>query len=174
MLTQSVSRYWDETRDAGKFSKSPVFDTVLGFGGSGKGAQNCVTDGPFANLTVNIGPGFKSEPRCLNRRITDFLSSGTAQSNYNTAISGAKYAQALDAIYSGPHLTGHMALSMMVRLSSDAKFLADADTGELGRTETASLPAVTPSSFSTMATSTKCGGIGNPRTRPYVSRRSAA
>ncbi|KAK1826982.1 hypothetical protein QBC39DRAFT_267962 [Podospora conica] len=105
--------YWDETRDAGKFSKSPVFDPVLGFGGSGKGGQNCVTDGPFANLTINIGPGFKSEPRCLNRRITDGLSGGTGQSYYNTAISGAKYAQALDAIYSGPHLIGHMALAMM-------------------------------------------------------------
>lgn len=113
-LTRSDSSYWDETRDAGKFSKSPVFDTVLGFGGSGKGAQNCVTDGPFANLTINIGPGFKSEPRCLNRRITDGLSSGTGKSYYNTAISGSKYPQALDAIYSGPHLIGHMALAMMV------------------------------------------------------------
>ena len=110
--------YWDEPRDAGKFSKSPVFDKVLGFGGSGKGAQSCVQDGPFANLVVNIGPGFKSQARCLNRKITDFLSTSVGTSQVTAAISGATYQKALDAIYSGPHLQGHMALSMMVSSSS--------------------------------------------------------
>jgi tyrosinase len=111
---KGVLPYWDETRDAGKFSKSPVFDKVLGFGGSGVGSQSCVQDGPFANLNVNIGPGFKSQPRCLNRKITDFLSTSCGASYVKTAISGTTYKQALDAIYSGPHLQGHMALSMMV------------------------------------------------------------
>ncbi len=45
-------RYWDETRDAGSFSKSPLFDKTYGFGGSGTGSQNCVPDGPYANLYV--------------------------------------------------------------------------------------------------------------------------
>ncbi|KAK0616891.1 hypothetical protein B0T14DRAFT_568459 [Immersiella caudata] len=105
--------YWDEPRDAGKFSKSPVFDKTLGFGGSGVGSQSCVMDGPLANLTVNIGPGFKTQPRCLNRRITDFLSTACGASYVTAAIGGSTYKQALDAIYSGPHLQGHMALSMM-------------------------------------------------------------
>ncbi|KAK4185499.1 hypothetical protein QBC35DRAFT_524890 [Podospora australis] len=105
--------YWDETRDAGKFSSSPVFDTTTGFGGSGKGAQNCVQDGPFANLTVNIGPGFKSQPRCVNRRITNALSGQCGSSYVATALKGDTYEKALDAIYSGPHLFGHMALAMM-------------------------------------------------------------
>ncbi|KAK3322910.1 hypothetical protein B0H66DRAFT_574901 [Apodospora peruviana] len=108
-----VLPYWDETRDAGKFSASPVFHPTLGFGGSGTGAQNCLSDGPFVNLTVNIGPGFKSQPRCVNRRITDMFSSQTGTSYVTAAISGKTYQQALDAIYSGPHLLGHMALSMM-------------------------------------------------------------
>lgn len=110
--------YWDETRDAGKFSSSPVFSATTGVGGSGKGAQNCVMDGPFANLTVNIGPGFKSQPRCVNRKITDGLSSQCGTSYVTKAVSGATYSTALDAIYSGPHLYGHMALSMMVRLAT--------------------------------------------------------
>ncbi|KAK3377598.1 hypothetical protein B0H63DRAFT_477473 [Podospora didyma] len=105
--------YWDEPRDAGKFSKSLLLDTNLGFGGSGKGTQNCVTDGPFANLTVNIGPGFKSQPRCVNRKITDAFSSQTGATYVASAIKGSTYKEALDAIYSGPHLLGHMALSMM-------------------------------------------------------------
>ncbi|KAM7206881.1 hypothetical protein V8F20_002587 [Naviculisporaceae sp. PSN 640] len=105
--------YWDETRDAGKFSSSPVFSATTGVGGSGKGAQSCVMDGPFANLTVNIGPGFKSQPRCINRKITDFFSSQCGSSYVTKALSGKDYATALDGIYSGPHLLGHMALSMM-------------------------------------------------------------
>ncbi|KAK0726292.1 hypothetical protein B0T21DRAFT_421608 [Apiosordaria backusii] len=105
--------YWDETRDAGKFSSSPVFDPATGFGGSGKGPQNCVADGPFVNLTVNIGPGFKSQPRCVNRRITNALSNQCGATQVAAATSGSTYTQALDAIYSGPHLLGHMALAMM-------------------------------------------------------------
>ncbi|KAK4177133.1 hypothetical protein QBC36DRAFT_372443 [Triangularia setosa] len=105
--------YWDETRDAGKFSTSPVFDPVTGFGGSGKGSKNCIADGPFTNLTVNIGPGFKSQPRCVNRRITNALSTQCGATYVAAAISGTAYSQALDAIYSGPHLIGHMALAMM-------------------------------------------------------------
>jgi len=114
MLLIFIKRYWDETRDAGKFSASPIFDPATGFGGSGVGAQSCVPNGPFANLTVNIGPGFTSAPRCVNRKITDFLSGGCGATQVTAAIAKDTYATALDAIYSGPHLTGHMALSMMV------------------------------------------------------------
>lgn len=87
----------------------------MGFGGTGKGPQSCVADGPFANSTVNIGPGFQAQPRCINRRITSALSATVSQSAVDTAISGKTYVDALGAIYMGPHLYGHMALSMMVR-----------------------------------------------------------
>lgn len=107
--------YWDETRDAGSFSKSPIFDKTYGFGGSGSGSQNCVTDGPFVGAKVNIGPGFKDQERCVNRRITDFLSTQCGASYVKSAIAPNNYNDAARAIYMGPHLTGHMALSMMVR-----------------------------------------------------------
>jgi tyrosinase len=67
-------------------------------------------------MTVNIGPGFTTQPRCVNRKITDFLSAQTGTSYVNTAVSKKTYAEALDTIYSGPHLYGHMALSMMVSI----------------------------------------------------------
>ncbi|KAB5518927.1 hypothetical protein GE09DRAFT_977947 [Coniochaeta sp. 2T2.1] len=105
--------YWDETRDAGKFSASPVFDATTGFGGSGAGTSSCLVNGPFVNFTVNIGPGFTTQPRYVNRKITDFLSTQTGTSYVNAALSKTTYAEVLDAIYSGPHLYGHMALSMM-------------------------------------------------------------
>ncbi|KAK0391997.1 hypothetical protein NLU13_1495 [Sarocladium strictum] len=108
-----VLPYWDETQDAGAFSKSSIFDPELGFGGSGSGAANCLPNGPFVNLTVNIGPGFTTEPRCVNRRITDFLSAQCGQPYVDAALDHPDYLTALDGIYTGPHLYGHMALAMM-------------------------------------------------------------
>ncbi|KAI1847898.1 hypothetical protein JX265_001904 [Neoarthrinium moseri] len=105
--------YWDEPRDAGKFSSSPVFSPTLGFGGDGKGAKNCVADGPFSNVTVNIGPGFTTQPRCVNRKITNFLSSLSAKAQVTAALNYSTYDTVWNGIYSGPHLGGHMALSMM-------------------------------------------------------------
>jgi tyrosinase len=105
--------YWDEPKDAGKFSASPIFDPDLGFGGSGSGSNSCLTNGPFVNMTVNIGPGFTTKPRCVNRKITDALSSQTGQSYVDAALKHDTYLTALDGIYSGPHLWGHIALAMM-------------------------------------------------------------
>jgi tyrosinase len=106
--------YWDETRDAGKFASAPVFDSVLGFGGNGQGAKSCVPNGPFSNFSVNIGPGFKSEPRCVNRKITNALSGSCGKKQVQAALNNPTYEKAWVAIYNGPHLYGHMALSMMV------------------------------------------------------------
>ncbi|TVY16268.1 Tyrosinase ustQ [Lachnellula arida] len=54
-------------------AKSPVWDTETGFGGNGNenagrsvGKGHCVTDGPFANLTVQYF-SVKREPHCLSR-----------------------------------------------------------------------------------------------------------
>ncbi|KAI1343105.1 hypothetical protein F5Y15DRAFT_429071 [Xylariaceae sp. FL0016] len=105
--------YWDEPRDAGNFTSSSVFDPILGFGRGGSGAKACVPDGPFANMTVNIGPGFTSTPRCVNRRVTNVISKYCGESQVATALNHTAYAEVWPAIYSGPHLTGHMALSMM-------------------------------------------------------------
>lgn len=105
--------WWDETKDAGKFSAASIFSTTLGFGGNGQGSKNCVVDGPYANMTINIGPGFQTNPRCVNRKITDALSSGCSSAQVDTATSGANFSTAWLGIYMGPHLYGHMALAMM-------------------------------------------------------------
>lgn len=65
-------------------------------------------------MTVNIGPGFTTKPRCVNRSITEFLSSLTNQAAVTKALAPTTYEEAWVAIYSGPHLGGHMALAMMV------------------------------------------------------------
>lgn len=71
-------------------------------------------DGPFANVTVNIGPGFKSEPRCVNRSITSFFSAGCGAAFVAAAIEPDTYDDMWVRVYSGPHLAGHVALAMMV------------------------------------------------------------
>jgi hypothetical protein len=58
--------------------------------------------------------GFQTNPRCVNRKLTDSLSSKCSAADVATAISGANYDAAWLAIYMGPHLYGHMALAMMV------------------------------------------------------------
>jgi tyrosinase len=105
--------YWNEALDAGHFTSSPLFNPVHGFGGSGVGEGNCVPDGPFVNLTVNIGPGFTDEPRCVNRLLNDTFSIQTNQTYVDAALSPSNYSDAWVAIYMGPHLFGHIALAMM-------------------------------------------------------------
>ena len=107
-------RWWDETIDAGKFTTSKIFDAALGFGGSGKGTSACVPDGLFANVTVMIGPGFKSQARCINRRVSNPMSQYSSKSVVDAALKATNYIAAYTAISAGPHTMGHGALMMMV------------------------------------------------------------
>ncbi|KXJ87286.1 hypothetical protein Micbo1qcDRAFT_185635 [Microdochium bolleyi] len=66
--------WWDETRDAGNFKASPLLDPDTGFGGDGTGPDGCVTDGPFANTTLHVGPGQRTQDHCLSRKVSDFNS----------------------------------------------------------------------------------------------------
>ncbi|EWG48604.1 hypothetical protein FVEG_08309 [Fusarium verticillioides 7600] len=66
--------WWDETRDAGNFMDSPLLDPETGFGGNGTGPDNCVTDGPFENTTLLIGPGQTLTDHCLSRKVNEINS----------------------------------------------------------------------------------------------------
>jgi tyrosinase len=68
MLTRY--RYWFEQMDAGHFINSAVLDPVTGFGGNGRPSDGCITDGPFANYTNVIGPGFNNTLHCIDRNVT--------------------------------------------------------------------------------------------------------
>ncbi|KAH8886964.1 Di-copper centre-containing protein [Thozetella sp. PMI_491] len=85
--------YWDWTLDAGSeedFLNSPLLDPVTGFGGNGPFVANttgwmidipgrtgggCLDNGPFANLTVNMGPDniLTFNPHCLVRDLSPSL-----------------------------------------------------------------------------------------------------
>lgn len=73
--------WWDETLDAGAFNQSSVFTPEL-FGSlpsSVDGSGVCVTDGRFANLTCNIGPGSDSTPHCLSRAGDESMTAEASQ-----------------------------------------------------------------------------------------------
>jgi len=83
--------YWDWTEDVSpqwKFPFSPVFDSILGFGGNGpyvasnatgqvpgRTGGGCVRGGAFKNMVVRLGPGgsLAPNPRCLTRDFSPFF-----------------------------------------------------------------------------------------------------
>lgn len=92
MYSESIFRYWDWNLDvtpSSKFVKSPIFDPVHGFGGNGPYVEipdsplnvpgrtggGCITDGPFVNMTVRMGPAndTSGNPRCLSRDFSPYF-----------------------------------------------------------------------------------------------------
>jgi len=90
--------YWDETIDAGAFSRSILLDPVHGFGGNGTGPQGCVTDGPFANLIVHVGPAYDNIPTCLIRNVHDGASAGSAKTKIDKYLQLDKFEEFWHAI----------------------------------------------------------------------------
>ncbi|KDR80002.1 hypothetical protein GALMADRAFT_222927 [Galerina marginata CBS 339.88] len=85
--------YWDWNLDVppfGTFTKSPVWDADFGFGGNGPFVEvpadnplsvpgrtggGCVSNGPFKNMVVNMGPAsnLTGNPRCLSRDFSPYF-----------------------------------------------------------------------------------------------------
>ncbi|KAH6681514.1 hypothetical protein B0J14DRAFT_216635 [Halenospora varia] len=110
--------YWDFSLDntVASYPKSPLFDTVYGFGGNGeyiadvsdltqwpnqipvpipgRTGGGCVTTGPFANLTVPMGTGGSTAytPHCLRRDWSPQLVSQTMSAkNISDALNSANF-----------------------------------------------------------------------------------
>lgn len=100
-------RYWDEPADLKDISDSALWSEDA-FGGNGSGEEMCVSNGPFANLTLryNVGAGVDSG-HCLTRNFT--------QESFNTAAT--KYIKECNKIDTyeeawicwsrNPHNAGH-------------------------------------------------------------------
>ncbi|KAM7201564.1 Di-copper centre-containing protein [Naviculisporaceae sp. PSN 640] len=100
--------YWYEQKDAGKFSTSDILDPVYGFGGDGDArAGGCITNGPFVNYTNSLGPGYEITNHCINRRISNTASSGSAQSQVDNCLRMTDFATAWPCIEGRPHSGGH-------------------------------------------------------------------
>jgi tyrosinase len=99
-----MDRWWDEERDASRFVNSTVFDATYGFGGRSPG---CLTDGPFANYSLTIGPGHNNTQHCLSRDIDDVSSQAASTFFLEFCGNATTYEEAWDRIEFYPHSAGH-------------------------------------------------------------------
>ncbi|RPA76178.1 Di-copper centre-containing protein [Ascobolus immersus RN42] len=105
--------YWDEPRDAGRFSTAEIFDDEFGFGGDGSGElggpiyiyiyglRSPITTGPFATYTLHTGPGYKNIPHCIWRQIADIPSSASAQQWIDRCMALSTYAEFWPCVENG-------------------------------------------------------------------------
>lgn len=86
--------WWDETLDAGNFGQSDIFSSSY-FGSipaPNKGQPVCVTNGAFAGLVLNIGPGSTSTPHCLSRSLNEAYSAQCSTAYITLCNQRADYA----------------------------------------------------------------------------------
>lgn len=110
------SSYWDEPREAGKFSKSDIFDPVTGFGGDGVGDEGCIADGPFAGYVNSLGPGFQITDHCITRFVSDEVSLGSSQKHVDKCYEYDTFVKAWLCLEGLPHRGGHGGVGGLVRL----------------------------------------------------------
>lgn len=112
--------YWDETLDAGAFSKSIIFDAEVGFGGDGVGTSGCIQTGPFASYINPIGPGYNLTNHCIQRRISDAASRGAVKSIVDGCLAMETYLEFWSCVETQPHGAGHggVGLQMINPVSS--------------------------------------------------------
>ncbi|KAH8826787.1 hypothetical protein DL96DRAFT_1709936 [Flagelloscypha sp. PMI_526] len=113
--------YWNEIADAGAFTSSALLQANdLSFGGDGDASNNnCVSTGPFANLTLHVGPGTQVTNHCLSRAVSDRGSDAAAQSYVDTCLAYTDFSSAWQCIESTPHAAGHAGVgSEMVNVAS--------------------------------------------------------
>ncbi|KUL90519.1 hypothetical protein ZTR_00075 [Talaromyces verruculosus] len=103
--------WWNVNRDAGRSLLSEIFDPVTGFGGNGTGPDGCVTDGPFANTTMHIGPFQEITTYCLWRSFNEAASLWANSSAVKECNSKDNYYdmwKCVDNQTGGLHGSGHV------------------------------------------------------------------
>ncbi|GAW17530.1 hypothetical protein ANO14919_069880 [Xylariales sp. No.14919] len=97
--------WFDETKHAGAFSASDVFSSA--YLGTLGGSSHCVTDGAFAGLTVNIGPGSGNSVHCLSRQGNAADTAQCSTAYLNSCLSNSRYQDFERCFEYGPHGYGH-------------------------------------------------------------------
>jgi tyrosinase len=109
--------WWDETRDAGRFSASPIFSMTHFGRGPLKTSTNqgtCIITGVFAHTTLNIGPGQNNIPHCLARAVDENLSKAVTQTFVNNCNAHHNFNEMQKCSYYGPHAYGHNAVGAVM------------------------------------------------------------
>ncbi len=112
-----MTRYWDEQTDStlgANISTSAIFDPATGFGGDGLGDDSCIQDGPFANLTLHLGPVYEITDHCLSRSINSNAIAWANQTYLDTVYAATNYSDAWPLFSSWPHTSGHATVAGVV------------------------------------------------------------
>lgn len=114
----------------GQFNQSPIFSATTGFGGNGIFAPvvntttnsnlpggtggGCITDGPFADVVLNVGPGMNAtyNPRCLSRNFNPTIAESHLRYDEDVAPIMAQaefnaFQLAIDPVNGLAHMTCH-------------------------------------------------------------------
>ncbi|KAJ5734069.1 Amino acid transporter [Penicillium malachiteum] len=99
--------YWPIADDVEDFPNVGILDPEFGFGGNGTGVTNCVTDGPFADLTLHMKEDRSIGEYCLSRHLNQtYLALGSI-SGINTCFAVQIYSSAWQCYGANPHQAGH-------------------------------------------------------------------
>ncbi|KAI1152315.1 Di-copper centre-containing protein [Nemania diffusa] len=112
--------YWDEPVDVGNISASSLFNGEPSFGGNGTGPNNCIADGPFANVTLRISENLTTTEYCISRFLNDRALAGGARPIIDNCLQQANYTGIWKCLEGSPHGAGHGGVSgtmMNVQLS---------------------------------------------------------
>jgi tyrosinase len=105
--------WFDETRYAGKFSQSSVFSNEW-FGAIGIGG-NCVTNGQFSGLTLNVGPGTGNGAHCLARNGNSAWTANTNSAMVDGCNNRNDYADMAGCAEGGAHAWGHNGIGAVMQ-----------------------------------------------------------
>jgi tyrosinase len=107
-------RYWEEILDTANLTASPIFDTTYGFGGNGSGNDSCISDGPFANTTLHLGPIYEVTDHCISRSLNSVSIAWANQTYLDECYAAQNYSAAWPLFSSHPHTAGHAAVGGVV------------------------------------------------------------
>ncbi|TGJ87538.1 hypothetical protein E0Z10_g1221 [Xylaria hypoxylon] len=102
--------WWDEKKWAGKFAQATIFTTQY-FGtlpGPTNGRGTCVTNGAFAGLQSNLGPGQTvNNLHCVQRAVNEQTTAQTGVNSYNTCLARTTYPDFHSCVEFTFHAQGH-------------------------------------------------------------------
>lgn len=105
--------WFDETKYAGRFAQSSIFSSRW-FGGIALNGQ-CVTDGQFANLALNVGPGQGNQLHCLARAGDGSKTANCNQAYVDQCNAWGDFASMAECAEGGPHAWGHNGIGAVMQ-----------------------------------------------------------
>lgn len=105
--------WFDEAKYAGRFSQSSIFSSQ--WFGSLNLRGNCVTNGQFPNLALNIGPGLRNVRHCLSRSGDESKTANTRQSITDACNSRTAFADMASCAEGAAHAWGHNGIGAVMQ-----------------------------------------------------------